>query len=131
MGLRDWFRKSTPSEEKPVRAGEDVVDDSEAFARLQATLTSEANALFEEPDVVAKDEPHRTAPYDAGDAEVETLLEEGPGDAFTHIDEVAIEDVASLEDPLAHAFIEGDVPQTVVFEGAENGNVVGSPQPKD
>ena len=62
---------------------------------------------------------------------METLLEEGPGDAFTHIDEVAIEDVASLEDPLAHAFIEGDVLQTVVFEDAENGNVVGSPQPKD
>ena len=58
------------------------------------------------------------APYDASDAETDELFTEG-GESFTNADELEIDDVAALEDPYLSASIEGDVPETVVFEDEE------------
>lgn len=123
MGLRDWFKSmsSNPDEPDPSTSLEEQEEvEEEAFSQLQATKTAEALSLFEEEEetpppvsaVVA-------APYDAGDAEL-TDLSVKEHESFTHVDEVEIVDVASLDDPYLQASIEGDVPESVVFEDDEN-----------
>ena len=123
MGLRDWFKSksSNPDEPDPSTSLEEQEEvEEEAFSQLQATKTAEALSLFEEEEetpppasaVVA-------APYDAGDAEL-TDLSAKEHESFTHVDEVEIVDVASLDDPYLQASIEGDVPESVVFEDDEN-----------
>lgn len=123
MGLRDWFKSksSNPDEPDPSTSLEEQEEvEEEAFSQLQATKTAEALSLFEEEEetpppvsaVVA-------APYDAGDAEL-TDLSAKEHESFTHVDEVEIVDVASLDDPYLQASIEGDVPESVVIEDDEN-----------
>ena len=123
MGLRDWFKSmsSNPDEPDPSTSLEEQEEvEEEAFSQLQATKTAEALSLFEEEEetpppvsaVVA-------APYDAGDAEL-TDLSVKEHESFTHVDEVEIVDVASLDDPYLQASIEGDVPESVVFEDDKN-----------
>ena len=123
MGLRDWFKSKSSNTDEPdpstsLEQQEEV--EEKAFSQLQATKTAEALSLFEEEEetslpvsaVVA-------APYDAGDAELTDLSVE-EHESFTHVDEVEIVDVASLDDPYLQASIEGDVPESVVFEDDEN-----------
>ena len=123
MGLRDWFKSKSSNTDEPdpstsLEQQEEV--EEKAFSQLQATKTAEALSLFEEEEetslpvsaVVA-------APYDAGDAELTDLSVE-EDESFTHVDEVEIVDVASLDDPYLQASIEGDVPESVVFEDDEN-----------
>lgn len=124
MGLRDWFRKSTSR--RPT-----VVDDepssmteepfSHTFEEMQAQRAGEALSLFEEhDDIPASSAPAIEAPYDAGGAEPEALLADDMGEAFTHVDEVHIEDVNELDDPYLQATVEGDVPEPVRLEEGEN-----------
>ncbi|MEL0331141.1 MAG: hypothetical protein VW982_02870 [Candidatus Poseidoniales archaeon] len=123
MGVRDWFKsKSTDADEPDPSASQEEQEEveHEAFSRLQATKTAEALSLFEEED---EPSPPRAAsvaaPYDAGDAEL-TDLSAQDQESFTHVDEVEIVDVASLDDPYLQASIEGDVPESVVFDDDEN-----------
>ena len=75
--------------------------------------------MFEEDEAPSPEEAAVAAPYDAGDASLDDLLKD-EGESFTHVDEVDIIDVASLEDPYLQASIEGDLPEPVVFQDDEN-----------
>lgn len=122
MGLRDWFKSGALSKEADDAASTSVDTDvaqAEAFAELQASKTDEALSLFEEDEVPSHEEAAVAAPYDAGDASLDDLLKD-EGESFTHVDEVDIIDVASLEDPYLQASIEGDLPEPVVFQDDEN-----------
>ena len=126
MGLRDWFASSkhraTPTEENEASSAVEK-DDALAFAQLQATRTSEAAALFDEQEPEEAPSVAIEAPYDASEALAEDLLSDGD-DSFTHVDEVEITDVEALEDHLLGASIEGDIPESVVFESDEKSGSV-------
>jgi len=123
MGLRDWFKSKSSKMDEPdlstsLEEQEEV--EEEAFSQLQATKTAEALSLFEEEEETTPPiSATVAAPYDAGDAELTDLSAEDH-ESFTHVDEVEIVDVASLDDPYLQASIEGDVPESVVFEDDEN-----------
>ena len=126
MGIRDWFRKpSSPEAESPTEVDDEGQHEA-AFARLQSEMVAQANALFHEPDETEETEVEEATRYDASEVEMDALLDEGIGEAFTHVDEVEISDVGEMEDPLEHARIEGDVSQAVVFDDGENESSVGS-----
>ena len=125
MGLRDWFRKSGSLEQiGEAESNETALDgDGEVeFAALQERRMKEAMTLLDALEDTVEEERLVEAPYDASEADVASLREEGHGmdDAFTHVDEVVIEDMAALDDPYESATVEGDLPQTVKFEGDEN-----------
>ena len=125
MGLRDWFRKSGSLEQiGEAESNETALDgDGEVeFAALQERRMKEAMTLLDALEDTVEEERLVEAPYDASEADVASLREEGHGmdDAFTHADEVVIEDVAALDDPYESAVVEGDLPQPVVLEGDEN-----------
>ena len=126
MGLRDWFtsgkHRATSTEEKEASSAVEE-NDALAFAQLQATRTSEAAALFDEQEPEATPSVAIEAPYDASEALAEDLLLEGDH-SFTHVDEVEITDVETLEDHLLDAHIEGDIPESVVFESDEKSGSV-------
>ena len=123
MGLRDWFKSMSSNTDEPdpstsLEQQEEV--EEKAFSQLQATKTAEALSLFEEEEETSPPvSAVVAAPYDAGDAELTDLSVE-EHESFTHVDEVEIVDVASLDDPYLQASIEGDVPESVVFEDDEN-----------
>lgn len=125
MGLRDWFRKSVspdqPDDATSTEEGHKGETEVE-FAALQERRMKEALTLLDAVEDIVEEERLVEAPYDASEADVASLREEGHGmdDAFTHVDEVVIEDVAALDDPYESATVEGDLPQTVKFEGDEN-----------
>ena len=126
MGIRDWFRKpSSPEAELPSEV-DDEGQQAVAFARLQSEMAAQANALFDAPDEAEETEVQEAPRYDASEVEMDALLDEGIGEAFTHADEVEISDVGELDDPLEDARIEGDVSQAVVFDDGENESSVGS-----
>lgn len=124
MGLRDWFRKSTSgrptvADDEPSSVTEEPF--SHTFEEMQAQRADEALSLFDEHDEAPSTPPPAIeAPYDAGQAEPEALLADDMGEAFTHADEVLIEDVNELDDPYLQATVEGDVPQPVRLEEGEN-----------
>lgn len=126
MGLRDWFtsgkHRAMETEEKEASSTTDK-DEAIAFAQLQATRTSEAAALFDEQEPEEAPSVAVEAPYDASEALAEDLLSDGD-DSFTHVDEVEITDVDALEDHLLGASIEGDIPESVVFESDEKSGSV-------
>lgn len=123
MGLRDWFRKRTPSAEpatENVSQTDKEEDHRRAFEALQHARAMEAQDLFEQEEHVDEEYTAVDAPYDAGQTEVEALLDEEEGTSFTNVDEVEIADVSTLEDPYESARIEGDLPAAVTFEDEEN-----------
>lgn len=122
MGIRDWFKSGSSdkkSEDTEASALEEEAQQKEAFAELQDAKTDEALSLFDEEETPQQEEVMVAAPYDAGDASLEDLLAE-EDESFTHVDEVDVVDVASLDDPYLKASIEGDVPEAVVFDEDEN-----------
>lgn len=121
MGWRDWFTSSSkkPRSEKEEQDEVTLTQDAEAFATLQDKKTAEALSLFDEEEEQPTPSTALEAPYDASDARVDDLLAEAE-ESFTHRDEVSIADVSELEDPYLTATIEGDVPETVVFDDDEN-----------
>lgn len=126
MGIRDWFRKPSSPEAEPPSEVDDEGQQAVAFARLQSEMMAQANALFDAPDEAEETEVQEAPRYDASEVEMDALLDEGIGEAFTHVDEVEISDVGELDDPLEDARIEGDVSQAVVFGDGENESSVGS-----
>ena len=125
MGWRDWCTSSADKvhSEEEEREGATANQDAEAFAALQDLKTAEALSLFDEEEDRPAPSTALGAPYDASDAEVDDLLAEAE-ESFTHRDEVSITDVSELEDPYLTATIEGDVPETVVFDDDENQSAV-------
>ena len=125
MGWRDWFTSSADKvhSEEEEREGATANQDAEAFAALQDLKTAEALSLFDEEEDRPAPSTALEAPYGASDAEVDDLLAEAE-ESFTHRDEVSITDVSELEDPYLTATIEGDVPETVVFDDDENQSAV-------
>lgn len=121
MGWRDWFTSSTDKGQSEEEEREETTSnqDAEAFAALQDVKTAEALSLFDEEEDQPSPFTALEAPYDASDARVDDLLTEAE-ESFTHRDEVSIADVSELEDPYLAATIEGDVPETVVFDDDEN-----------
>ncbi len=99
------------------------IPQEEAFAELQEAKTNEALSLFDEEEPPAVVEALVAAPYDAGEASFDDLMAE-EDESFTHVDEVDIVDVASLDDPYLQATVEGDVPEAVVFDEDENSTSV-------
>jgi hypothetical protein len=127
MGLRDWFRSRAAVSDDEGPSAPPLEDESvsaEAFADLQEQKTKEALSLFDEPEEHAPISEEVEAPYDASESTVDDLLEKHMDAGFTHVDEVQIEDVAALDDPYLSATVEGDVPDTVVFETHEIEDVV-------
>lgn len=122
MGLWDWLKStvSTPPSSPP---SEPTVDEEtvqrKAFAELQQAKTDEALSLFDEDETVTDEEATVAAPYDAGGASVEDLMGQ-EDESFTHLDEVEVVDVNSLDDPYLRATVEGDVPEAVNFGEDEN-----------
>ena len=116
MGIRDWLKKKDASP-IPVTNDDpaDEPDEGIAFAELQERRRLEARSLFDEEDVVVEAEELQSAPYDASEGGVEDLHDSSE-ESFTHADEIEIEDVSLLDDPYAHAKIEGDVPEPVEFD---------------
>jgi len=125
MGWRDWFTSSSDKVHSEEEEREETAanQDAEAFAALQDLKTAEARSLFDEEEEQPTPPTALEAPYDASDARVDDLLTDVE-ESFTHRDEVSIADVSKLEDPYMTAIIEGDVPETVVFDGDENPPVV-------
>ena len=121
MGWRDWFTSSADKLHSEQEEREETTpnQDAEAFAALQDKKTAEALSLFDEEEDQPTPSTALEAPYDASDARVDDLLTEAE-ESFTHRDEVSIADVSELEDPYLTATIEGDVPETVVFDDDEN-----------
>ena len=121
MGWREWFTSSADgvNSEEEEREETTANQDAEAFAALQDEKTAEALSLFDEEEEQPTPSTALEAPYDASDARVDDLLSEAE-ESFTHRDEVSIADVSELEDPYLTATIEGDVPETVVFDDDEN-----------
>lgn len=130
MGWRDWFTSSAnkPHSEQEEREEAAPTQDAEAFAALQDVKAAEALSLFDEEEDESMPSIALEAPYDASDARVDDLLNETE-ESFTHRDEVSIKDVSELEDPYLTATIEGDVPETVVFDDDENPSAVSSTLP--
>jgi hypothetical protein len=121
MGWRDWFRTRAPlSEETSIVISEEVESPEPTFEEMQHQRMLEAEALFSQPESSEDTVQSIDAPYDASHAEVEALLESEVGEAFTHLDEVEVVDVAALEDPYETAIVEGDLPSPVRFDEAEN-----------
>ena len=121
MGWREWFTSSADKlhSEQEEREETTANQDAEAFAALQDEKTAEALSLFDEEEEQPTPSTALEAPYDASDARVDDLLSEAE-ESFTHRDEVSIVGVSELEDPYLTATIEGDVPETVVFDDDEN-----------
>ena len=122
MGLRDWFKSGSSNKESAATEATSLDEDSlqeQAFAELQEAKTDEALSLFDEAEVPRTETKPVAAPYDAGDASLDDLMAE-EDESFSHVDEVDVVDVASLDDPYIHASIEGDVPEAVVFDEDEN-----------
>ena len=121
MGWREWFTSSADKlhSEQEEREETTANQDAETFAALQDMKTAEALSLFDEEEEQPTPSTALEAPYDASDARVDDLLSEAE-ESFTHRDEVSIADVSELEDPYLTATIEGDVPETVVFDDDEN-----------
>ena len=123
MGLRDWFKSKSSNTDEPdpstsLEQQEEV--EEKVFSQLQDTKTAEALSRFEEEEETSPPvSAGVAAPYEAGQAELTDLIVE-EHERFTHVDEVEIVDVASLDDPYLQASIEGDVPESVVFEDDEN-----------
>ena len=126
MGLRDWFT-SKPSQpvvkEDPTSTAEALAEDKEAFAKVRAAKATEALSLFDEDDPLPTPERTVVGPYDASEADTDELFAEG-SESFTNVDELEIDDVEALEDPYLSAIVEGDVPETVVFDDEEKGQSV-------
>ena len=126
MGLRDWFT-SKPSQPvvkaDPTSTAEALAEAKEAFAKVRAAKATEALSLFDEDDPLPKPERTVVAPYDASEADTDELFAEG-SESFTNVDELEIDDVEALEDPYLSAIVEGDVPETVVFDDEEKGQSV-------
>ncbi len=121
MGWREWFTSTADKlhSEQEEREETTANQDAETFAALQDMKTAEALSLFDEEEEQPTPSTALEAPYDASDARVDDLLSEAE-ESFTHRDEVSIADVSELEDPYLTATIEGDVPETVVFDDDEN-----------
>ena len=121
MGWREWFTSTADKlhSEQEEREETTANQDAETFAALQDMKTAEALSLFDEEEEQPTPSTALEAPYDASDAKVDDLLSEAE-ESFTHRDEVSIADVSELEDPYLTATIEGDVPETVVFDDDEN-----------
>lgn len=125
MGLRSWLNQiigrtdsvgNTPVVEPAV-----LEEDMTTFYHTQEKRATEALALFEEDDPVLEPLANSVpAPYDASQAQIEDLLSEDTSPSFTHQDEVEIHDVSEVEDPYEDAMVEGDISETVVFDGHEN-----------
>jgi hypothetical protein len=126
MGLRDWFT-SKPSQSivkaDSTSSSEALADDKEAFAKVRAAKATEALSLFDEDDPLPIADSPVMAPYDASEADTDELFTEG-SESFTNADELEIDDVGELEDPYLSAIVEGDVPETVVFDDEEKGRSV-------
>ena len=123
MGVRRWLRNLSSRAYEPQEqdgVSEPKIDEQQVFGDLQEQRTNEALALFDEPEEHQEDSTDVAAPYDASHAELDDLMNESEHEAFTHVDEVQIEDVGALEDPYESARIEGDVPEMVVFDDGEN-----------
>ncbi len=125
MGLRSWLNqvlgRSGAVENTPAVEPVVLEEDMTTFLHTQETRATEALALFEEDDPAMEPLANSVpAPYDASQAQIEDLLSEDASPSFTHQDEVEIRDVSEVEDPYEHAFIEGDISETVVFDGHEN-----------
>jgi len=123
MGIRRWFRnlsKKAEDQSSTEETIEPIIDEQQVFGELQEQRTNEALALFEELEEQQEDRADVAAPYDASHAELEDLMDEDENEAFTHVDEVEIEDVGVLEDPYESARIEGDVPEAVSLNEAGN-----------
>ena len=121
MGLRDWFKLKPSQPDVEVYStstAEALVDDEEAFAKVRAAKATEALSLFDEDDPLPTAERPIVAPYDAGEAGTDELFAE-ESESFTNVDELEIDDVGELEDPYLSAIVEGDVPETVVFDDEE------------
>ena len=122
MGLRNWFKSGSSNNESAVNEATSLDEDSlqeQAFAELQEAKTDEALSLLDEAEVTRTEAKPVAAPYDAGDASLDDLMAE-EDESFSHVDEVDVADVASLDDPYLRASIEGDVPEAVVFDEDEN-----------
>lgn len=122
MGLRNWFKSGSSNNESAVNEATSLDEDSlqeQAFAELQEAKTDEALSLLDEAEVTRTEAKPVAAPYDAGDASLDDLMAE-EDESFSHVDEVDVVDVASLDDPYLRASIEGDVPEAVVFDEDEN-----------
>lgn len=122
MGLRNWFKSGSSNKESAVNEATSLDEDSlqeQAFAELQEAKTDEALSLLDEAEVTRTEAKPVAAPYDAGDASLDDLMAE-EDESFSHVDEVDVVDVASLDDPYLRASIEGDVPEAVVFDEDEN-----------
>ena len=123
MGLRDWFRKTPPPAEplgeKDLQADEEE-EQRRTFEALQRSRAMEAKDLFDQEEQAGEEDVAVDAPYDAGQSQLEALLDEDDTTSFTHVDEVEITDVSTLEDPYQSARIEGDVPVVVSFDDEEN-----------
>lgn len=124
MGLRDWFRKTSPSmqdEDASKRVEVDDAQPEQTFAEMQQRRMLEAEALFEQHEATEEAPDSIEAPYDASQTEVTELFNNEVGEAFTHLDEVDVVDVADLDDPYEAAVVEGDLPSPVTFDESENG----------
>ena len=124
MGLRDWFRKTSPSmqdEDASKRVEVDDAQPEQTFAEMQQRRMLEAEALFEQHEATEEAPDSIEAPYDASQTEVTELFNTEVGEAFTHLDEVDVVDVADLDDPYEAAVVEGDLPSPVTFDESENG----------
>jgi len=115
-----WFRRrkttlSSSDDEKMVEELAKVpplpsaID--EAFIE-SVSLTLENDEV--EPTAVETTTPF--SKYDASDSIPEDLLDDADILNFTHADEIIIEDVSLLDDPLAYAQINGDLPTRIEFE---------------
>lgn len=123
MGIRNWLRKAQRGEngdDEVKQEQRQEAHDTATFQKMQVARLSEAQALFDEEEIIEVVSIGVEAPYDASSAQADALLFEADGEAFTHLDEVVIEDVAEVDDPLASARVEGDVPQPVEFEHPKN-----------
>ena len=123
MGLRDWLFRNSP--EPMPEGGRENVEPSEEiaaeeFSKTQHLRAAEAQRLFEQVEETPQLQEERAAPYDASDAQIEDLLDEQSNEIYTHQDEVEIQDVTLLDEPLSNATIEGNIPVAVVFDIPEN-----------
>ncbi len=122
--MRWWKRGEAPGDaeedEDPLAGLSQADADHLSAARLDAVEA--AGALLEGPTVGMKAEEAEATPtpeYDAGEVEVDALLNDGPLEPsidHSQLNVVVHEDVADLADPLAGAPVMGDVPEEIEFE---------------
>jgi len=122
--MRWWKRDEAPEDaeedEDPLAGLSQTDADHLSSARLDAVEA--AGALLEGPTVGMKAEEAEATPtpeYDAGEVEVDALLNDGPLEPsidHSQLNVVVHEDVADLVDPLVNAPVMGDVPEEIEFE---------------